>query len=57
MKDVGMELDDAEFAAIMAQIDVDGSGELDYDEFIVWWRKQDAETKQLASPRKAATAR
>ena len=29
------------FAEKMAEIDLDGSGELDYDEFLDWWQSQD----------------
>ena len=48
MADMGKVLDDAAFAAAMAEIDEDGSGELDFDEFLGWWQTQDPEAqKQL----------
>ena len=41
MKAMGKEYSDLEFAEKMAEIDLDGSGELDYDEFLDWWQSQD----------------
>ena len=35
-----------EFAEIMAEVDLDGSGELDYGEFLQWWLAQDKEAKE-----------
>jgi hypothetical protein len=36
------------YCAQMREIDTTGDGELDFDEFLVWWQKQDPEAqKQL----------
>ena len=45
MKAMGKEFSDAEFAEVMAEVDADGSGELDYGEFLVWWQQQDQEAQ------------
>eukprot|EP01046_Picozoa_sp_COSAG06_P011470 COSAG06_NODE_656_length_13333_cov_6.485492_4_plen_166_part_00 len=48
MKSMGKDLDDAQLDAAMAEIDKDGSGEVEYEEFLVWWQGQDPEAqKQL----------
>ena len=37
--------DEEEFAATMRQLDRDGSGEVDYREFLVWWQQQDPDAQ------------
>eukprot|EP01047_Picozoa_sp_COSAG01_P092468 COSAG01_NODE_23832_length_803_cov_1.051355_1_plen_57_part_00 len=45
---MGKNMSDAEFAKAMFEIDADGSGELDFGEFLKWWQKQDKDAqKQL----------
>jgi Ca2+-binding EF-hand superfamily protein len=44
-KDMGRELSDAEAAAAFAEMDKDGSGEIDFDEAFVWWESQDPEAQ------------
>ena len=46
MTDMGKVLSDSEFAQAMAEIDEDGSGEIDFDEFLGWWQSQDPEAQQ-----------
>jgi hypothetical protein len=48
MKQMGVSQSDHEFSSTMTALDTDGSGELDFDEFLQWWLAQDTEAqKQL----------
>eukprot|EP01048_Picozoa_sp_COSAG05_P015844 COSAG05_NODE_1961_length_3777_cov_28.309407_3_plen_419_part_00 len=48
MQDMGIDLEQHQFASAMQEIDKDGSGELDFKEFLAWWERQDPEAqKQL----------
>ena len=45
---MGRPIDDAGLDAAMFDIDVDGSGEVEFAEFLEWWQGQDPEAqKQL----------
>jgi hypothetical protein len=46
MEAMGQKMSDQEFQNAMTELDDDGSGEISFDEFIVWWQKQDAEAQQ-----------
>ena len=37
----------AALVAAMAELDSDGSGEVDYTEFVGWWQRQDSESQRL----------
>ena len=48
MKSMGKPVDDAGLDAAMLEIDKDGSGEVEFEEFLAWWQQQDPEAqKQL----------
>jgi Ca2+-binding EF-hand superfamily protein len=48
LRGMGKELPEGEFQQAMRAIDSDGSGELDFGEFLRWWQTQDAQAqKQL----------
>ena len=48
MRDMDVEMGAGKFAQVMAEIDKDQSGELDFNEFLGWWQRQDPEAqKQL----------
>ena len=40
--ELGLDLDEAGFVAAMAELDDDGSGEVDFPEFLSWWQKNAA---------------
>ena len=45
MSDMGKQLSDDQFTRAMADIDSDGSGEVDFTEFLQWWQMQDPEAQ------------
>eukprot|EP01043_Picozoa_sp_COSAG02_P092879 COSAG02_NODE_29449_length_569_cov_0.736170_1_plen_106_part_00 len=42
---MGKELTEAEAAEAFAEMDKDGSGEIDFDEAFAWWENQDPEAQ------------
>lgn len=49
--ELGADLSATEACAVMREIDTDGSGEIDVDEFTAWWTK-DAKSRVLGVPSK-----
>ena len=50
MGDMGQKnMSEEAFGAAMSEMDGDGSGEVDYGEFVEWWKKQDPERQKLLS--------
>ena len=54
--ELGIDLSDAEYAAMMASADADRSGELDYDEFTAWLVSADGVALKLSAQLTAASA-
>lgn len=45
---MGMAKGEIDISVIMAEIDADGSGEVDWDEFAAWWEKQEQDQREGA---------
>jgi Ca2+-binding EF-hand superfamily protein len=41
----GGQMKDQEFKAAMIDLDKDGSGSVDFEEFTIWWQTQDVEAQ------------
>ena len=50
---MGRELSDKEMDNALNEIDRDCGGEVDFDEFVKWWNKQDASDKMVMEKQKA----
>ena len=46
---MGKEVDDAGLDSVMDEIDKDGNGEAEEEEFLVWWKQQDEDAHQAAA--------
>jgi hypothetical protein len=55
-KMMGREMSDIEMDTALSEIDKDGGGQVDFDEFARWWNKQDPTDKRLMEKQKAFEA-